>query len=89
MIRQKLQSDQDLEKARKNNRFYRQEDLHDTIHSIHVNIVKYAAWAFLLLFIIALFQPSFINMDLVDKALYGVGGALFSTLLSRIQESTL
>jgi hypothetical protein len=89
MNRQKLQSDQDLEKARKNNRFYRQEDLHDTIHTIHVNTVKYAPWAFLALFILALFQPSCINLTLVDRALFGVGGALFSTLLSRIQESTL
>ena len=92
MNRQPFKSDRDLEKARKHNRFHRQESLNDTIHSIHITVVRLAPWVFSALLILILFEPllpNFVNTPFVEKALFAIGGALFSTLLSRIQEQTL
>lgn len=44
--RQRIHNEKDLEKARKNNRFHRQEHLHDAIHAIHIKIVKWIPWLF-------------------------------------------
>ena len=55
--RQQFKSDRDLEKARKHNKFIRQENLHDAMHATHMLAVKCIPYLFLLLFIADLFQP--------------------------------
>ncbi len=87
--RQHFKSDRDLEKARKHNKFVRQEGLHDAIHATHIIAVKIIPCAFLLLFIVDLFQPNWLNVTLLDRAVYALGGAFFGSLLSRIKEQTL
>ena len=89
MDRQPFKSDRDLEKARKHNKFVRQESLHDAIHSSHMLAVKWTPYLFLLLFVADLVQPSWLNAAVVDRSVYALGGAFFGTLLSRIKEQTL
>lgn len=87
--RQPFKSDRDLERARRHNKFVRQEGLHDAIHATHIIAVKYTPYVFLLLFVANLFQPSWLNAAAVDRSVYALGGAFFGTLLSRIKEQTL
>jgi hypothetical protein len=87
--RQPFKSDRDLEKARKHNKFIRQESLHDAIHASHLLVVKCIPYVFLLLFVAALVQPSWLNMTVVDRSVFTLAGAWLGTLLSRIKEQTL
>jgi hypothetical protein len=84
-----FKSDKDLERARKHNKFVRQENLHDAIHATHILIVKSTPYIFLLLFIADVSQPNWLNLTIIDRSVYAPGGALFGTLLSRIKEQTL
>jgi hypothetical protein len=62
--RQPLKTDRDLQKTRKNNNFLRQEDLNDTIHSIHIKVIKYALPVFVILFTLNLLQlPTWVNTN--------------------------
>lgn len=87
--RKKLKNERDLEEARQQKNFERQESLHDAIHAIHLKIVKWALPTFIALFLMSLFQPPFIkNMILVHDALVATGSSLFTALLARTTKQT-
>lgn len=88
--RKRLKNEQDLEAARQQKSFERQESLHDAIHVIHLRIVKLALPVFVVLFLLNIGHPSWLeNMALIHDATIAVGSALFASLLSRVNKQTL
>lgn len=88
-MRKRLFNDRDLEKHKKNNRFFREERMEDTRFAIQTFCIKLLPYAFIILFILDLIKLPFIkNPELLDKSVYILGSMIVGTILTKTPHTT-
>ncbi len=86
MNKNKLGSDKDLEKLKKNTAFIREEKIDETILNVQCYTIKIIPCVLAILFVLSLFDPDFIkNKNLLNQAINILGGGILGSILSKVK----
>jgi len=86
-MREKFFEEEDIDKTRKSNRFHREEEMNDLLHTVYCLAIRCTPVILVVLFVIDIIRPPWIaNIDLVDRVVCGLGGGLLGSLLTKVNQ---